>query len=199
MDAKKTKYHPVKFLDQLEGKKHLVMLYDKEKYADVIIARYCMNNLEKGGSCVFFTEDDPKIIRKRLIAAGLDVDRYERANSFRFFQTPKPGKEKVDFLSVLRFLRSESAKGMKPPFRFVGRTIRDIESTEGMRSGLALEKIGQEHFPEFDNAQLCYYDVRKMEQSKKEEWIKGLLKNHHQVIYASAPDKAVAFETDLLE
>src|SRR5580704_16083165 len=102
MNAKKTKYHPVKFLDQLEGNKHLVMLYDKEKYADVIIARYCMNNLEKGGSCVFFTEDDPKVIRKRLIAAGLDVDRYEYANSFRFFQTPKPGKEKVDFLSVLR-------------------------------------------------------------------------------------------------
>ena len=65
MNAQKTKYHPVKFLNQLEGNKHLVMLYDNEKYADVIIARYCMNNLVKGGSCVFFTEDDPKVIRKR--------------------------------------------------------------------------------------------------------------------------------------
>ena len=175
------------------------MLYDNEKYADLIIARYCLNNLEKGGSCVFFTEDDPKVMRKRLTAAGLDVGKNERADSFRFFQTPpKPGKEKVDFLSVLRFLRSESAKGMKPPFRFVGRTIRDIESEAGMRSGLALEKIGQEHFAEFDNAQLCYYDLRKMERSKKDEWVKGLLENHHQVIYASKPDKAVAFETDLL-
>jgi MEDS: MEthanogen/methylotroph, DcmR Sensory domain len=199
MNAKKTSYHPVKFLDQLEGNKHLVMLYDNERYADVIIARYCLNNLESGGSCVFFTEDDPKVMRKRLIASGLDVDKYERANSFRFFQTPKPREGKVDFLSILRFLRSESAKGMKPPFRFVGRTIRDIESKEGMRSGLALEKIGQEHFEEFDNAQLCYYDIRKMEQSRRDKWIEGLLENHHQVIYASKPDKAVAFETDLLE
>jgi hypothetical protein len=88
---------------------------------------------------------------------------------------------------------------MKLPFRFVGRTIREIESKEGMRSRLALEKIGQEHFAEFDNAQFCYYDIRKMGQSKKDKWVKGLLENHHQVIYASKPDKAVAFETDLLE
>ena len=199
MNARKTSYHPVKFLDRLEGNKHLVVLYDEEKYADVIIARYCLNNLAKGGSCIFFASEDPEQMRKRLIAAGLDVRRYERANSFRFFQTPKPRKEKVDFLTVLRFLRSESAKGMKPPFRFVGRTIQDIESVEGMRSGLALEKVGQEHFPEFDNAQLCYYDLRKMERSMRARWITGLIQNHHQVIYASKPDKAVAFETDLLE
>jgi uncharacterized protein YqgQ len=32
----------------------------------------------------------------------------------------------------------------------------------------------------------------------RDVWIKGLLKNHGHVIYASEPDKAVAFETDLL-
>jgi len=86
MNAKKTKYHPIKFLDKLDGNKHLVMLYDSEKYADVIFARYCLNNLERGGSCVFFTEDDPKLLRKSLASSGLDVEKYERANSFRFYQ-----------------------------------------------------------------------------------------------------------------
>jgi hypothetical protein len=33
----------------------------------------------------------------------------------------------------------------------------------------------------------------------RQKWISGLLKNHHYVIYASKPDKAVAFETALLE
>jgi hypothetical protein len=32
----------------------------------------------------------------------------------------------------------------------------------------------------------------------RDEWIRSLLKNHDHVIYASKPDKAVAFETDLL-
>jgi hypothetical protein len=37
------------------------------------------------------------------------------------------------------------------------------------------------------------------EQSQRDEWIKGLLKNRHHVIYASEPDRAAAFETMLLE
>jgi hypothetical protein len=38
-----------------------------------------------------------------------------------------------------------------------------------------------------------------MERSRRSEWVTGLLENHHQVIYAAAPNKAVAFETSLLE
>jgi hypothetical protein len=33
----------------------------------------------------------------------------------------------------------------------------------------------------------------------KHEWISSLSKNHHYVIYVSEPNKAVAFETTLLE
>jgi hypothetical protein len=88
---------------------------------------------------------------------------------------------------------------MKPPFRFVGRTITDTGTVSGMQLGLAVEKTGQDHFEEFDNSQMCYYDISGIEKSRREEWIRGLLKNHHHVIYASEPDKAVAFETVLLE
>jgi hypothetical protein len=35
--------------------------------------------------------------------------------------------------------------------------------------------------------------------TRKHEWISSLLRNHHYVIYASKPNKAVAFETALLE
>jgi hypothetical protein len=46
---------------------------------------------------------------------------------------------------------------------------------------------------------MCYYPISGIEQSRRDEWIRGLLKNHHHVIYASEPDRAVAFETMLLE
>jgi hypothetical protein len=88
---------------------------------------------------------------------------------------------------------------MKLPYRFVGRTITDTESIEGMRLGLVLEKAGHEHFEEFDNSQVCYYDISRIERTMRDEWIRGLLKNHHHVIYATEPEKAVAFETVLLE
>jgi hypothetical protein len=88
---------------------------------------------------------------------------------------------------------------MKPPFRFVGGTITDIETKEGMKFSILLEKTGHQHFDELNYSQICYYDISKIEPTRKEEWISLLLKNHHYVIYAVEPNKAVAFETMLLE
>lgn len=62
-----------------------------------------------------------------------------------------------------------------------------------------LERIGHELFSEFGNSQLCFCNIRKMEQTMRDEWVRGLLKNHHKVICASEPGKAAGFETMLLE
>jgi hypothetical protein len=199
LSAARARYHPVKFLDRLEGNKHIVMLYDDEKNADLMIARYLQNGLDEGGSCVFFTDSDPKVIEKRLSAQGLAVGRYKKEDRLRVFHTETSDGGKTDMLATLRAIRSESTKGMKGPFRFVGRTITDIESVGGLTLGMHVEKTGQEHFQEFDNSQLCFYDIRKLERSRRDEWVRGLLESHHQVIYASSPTKAVAFETSWLE
>jgi hypothetical protein len=200
MNAEKANYRPTKFLDRMEGNNHMVLLYDNQKYADLIIARYFLNGLQKGESCIFFTTDKPEIIEQRLSAEGIDIDSYKRTNSLRVFRTERSdANNKLDALGTLKRIREEATRGMKPPYRFVGRTIRDSGTIEGMNLGLVVEKTGHEHFEEFDNSQLCYYDISEIEQSKRDEWIIGLLKNHHYVIYATEPDKAVAFETMLLE
>lgn len=199
MSAKKTSYRPTKFLDGLEGNNHIVLLYDNPKYADLIIARYFLNGLEKGESCIFFTPDNPELVEARLSAQGVDIESYKKKNSLRFYRIERSDENKLDMLGTLKRIREDATVGMKPPFRFVGRTITDTDTIEGMRLGLAVEKTGQDHFEEFDNSQMCYYDISGIEKSKREEWIRGLLKNHHHVIYASEPDKAVAFETMLLE
>ena len=199
MSAEKANYRPIKFLDRMERNNHIVLLYDNEEYADLVISRYLLNGLQKGESCIFFTADKPEIIEERLSAEGIDVDSYKQTNSLRIFRIERSDADKFDALGTLKHIREEATKGMKPPYRFVGRTIMDTGSKEGMKLGLVVEKTGHEHFEEFDNSQLCYYDISGIEQSKRDEWIRELLKNHHQVIYASEPDKAVAFETMLLE
>jgi hypothetical protein len=65
--------------------------------------------------------------------------------------------------------------------------------------GITLEKTGNEHFDEFECSQMCYYDRSKIEQSLRPQWITNVLKNHHNVIYASEPDKALTFDTMLLD
>jgi hypothetical protein len=192
-------YRPVKFLDRLEGNNHIVLLYDEQKYADLIIARYLLNGLKNGESCIFFTSDEPVAVEKRLAAQGIDIALYKKKNSFRIFSIERSDSGKRDVLGTLKAIRAEATKGMKPPYRFVGRTITDTATVKGMKLGMVLEETGHEHFAEFDNSQLCYYDISGIEKSKRDQWIGGLLKNHHHVIYAGEPGKAVAFETDLLE
>jgi hypothetical protein len=199
MSAEKANYRPIKFLDRMERNNHIVLLYDNEEYADLVISRYLLNGLQKGESCIFFTADKPEIIEERLSAEGIDVDSYKQTNSLRIFRIERSDADKFDALGTLKYIREEATKGMKPPYRFVGRTIMDTGSKEGMKLGLVVEKTGHEHFEEFDNSQLCYYNISGIEQSKRNEWISELLKNHHHVIYASEPDRAVAFETMLLE
>ena len=200
MSTEEASYRPIKLLDKMEGKNHIVLLYyNEKKYADLVIARYLLNGLQKGESCIFFTSDKPETIEGRLFAKGIDVDSYKGTNSLRIFCIERSGANRLDVLDTLKSIREEATRGMKPPYRFVGRTIRDTGTIEGMNLGLIVEKTGHEHFEEFDNSQLCYYDISEIEQSKRNEWIRGLLKTHHYVIYASEPDKAVAFETMLLE
>lgn len=199
MSSEMTDYRPVKFVDKMEVNKHTVLLYDSQKYADVIIARYLLNGLTKGESCVFFTPDDPGEVEKRLAVQGIDVESYKRKKTLRIFHTDKSDSGKANALETLKRIRDDSTKGMDPPFRFVGRTITDTATIEGMSLGLVVEKTGHENFEQFDCSQLCYYDISGIEQSRKGEWIKSLLKNHHHVIYATEPNKAVAFETVLLE
>jgi MEDS: MEthanogen/methylotroph, DcmR Sensory domain len=200
MNSEETSYRPIKFLDKMEGNNHIVLLYDNEKYADLVIARYLLNGLQKGESCIFFTSDEPERIEERLFAEGIDVDSYKRTNSLRVFYIERSDtNNKFDALGTLKSIREEATKGMKPPYRFVGRTITDTGTIDGMNLGMVVEKTGHKHFEEFNNSQLCYYDISAIEQSNRDEWIRGLLKNHHYVIYASEPDKAVAFETKLLE
>jgi hypothetical protein len=199
MKADEASYRPLKFLDRMEGYNHIVLLYEDQKYADLIIARYFLNGLKKGESCVFFTADRPETIEERLSAEGIDVESYKRIGRLRVYRAKRSYSDDLDALSILKNIRQEATRGMKPPYRFVGRTITDIESKEGMLSGMAVEKTGHEHFREFDNSQMCYYDLSRLEQTMKDEWIRGLLRNHHQAIYASEPDRAVAFETTLLE
>jgi hypothetical protein len=199
MSTEGASYRPIKFLDKMEGNNHIVLLYYKEKYADLVIARYLLNGLQKGESCIFFTSDKPETIEERLFAKGIDVDSYKRTNSLRIFFNERADTNKLDVLGTLKSIREEATRGMKPPYRFVGRTIKNTGTIEGMNLGMVVEKTGHEHFEEFDNSQLCYYDISGLEQSNRDEWIRGLLKTHDHVIYASEPEKAVAFETMLLE
>jgi predicted transcriptional regulator len=192
-------YRPARFLDRLQGNKHVVLLYDDEGRADSMAARYFLNGIRDGGSCVYFTDEDHGRIRSRLEAQGLEAGRYESEKRLKVFTMPSPGAGEMDVMAALKAVRATATEGMRPPFRFAGKTIVDTESVDGMLRGMAVEKTENDNFDEFDSAQLCFYDIGKMEPTRRNEWVEGLLGSHGSVVYASDPDRAVAFDTDLLQ
>jgi len=206
MDTKKKNdlesYHPMKFVDQMERNKHILLLYDGQKYAHWVIGRYIHNGVAKGESCIFYTSDRPEIIEKQLTAEGIDVGFFKQKNKLRIYEVERSDDSKHDVLHAYKRRINEieeATKGMKPPYRFIGKTITDIGTNDGMKFGILLERSGHEHFNELNCSLLCHYDISKIEPTRRPEWISSLLTNHHYVIYASEPNKAVAFESTLLE
>src|SRR3546814_10755485 len=66
----KGNYHPMKFVDQMERNKHMVLLYDSKEYAYWVIARYFLNGLRNRESCILFTSENPRTIEKLLAKEG---------------------------------------------------------------------------------------------------------------------------------
>jgi MEDS: MEthanogen/methylotroph, DcmR Sensory domain len=193
-------YRPMKFVDQMKRNKHVLLLYDNQKYAYWIIGRYFRNGFAKGESCILYASDRSKVIEKRLSAEGIEIKPVKQKNLLRIYEVERlDGSNKHEVPHIIDKIKEDSKKSMKPPYRFVGGTLMDIESKDGMKFCISLEKTGHQHFDESNYSQICCYDISKIEPTRKHKWISSLLSNHHYVIYASKPNKAVAFETALLE
>jgi hypothetical protein len=192
-------YRPMKFVDQVERNKHILLLYDSQIYAYWIIGRYFHNGFAKGESCILYSSDRSEVIEKQLSVGGIDVNLFKQKNLLRIYEIERSEVNKLDLPHTIDRIREESKESMKPPYRFVGGTLTDTETKNGMKFCILLEKTGHQHFDEFNHSQICCYDISKIEPTGKHEWISSLLRNHHYVIYASKPNKAVAFETALLE
>jgi len=192
-------YRPMKFIDHMEKNKHILLLYNNQKYAYWVIGRYIHNGFAKGESCIFYTSDRPKIVEKQLSVEGIDVSLYKQKNMLRIHEVERSDDGRQNLPNVLNRIREEYPKDMKLHYRRVGGNITDLQTIDGMKFSISLEESGHQHFDELNYSQICYYDISKIENTRKPEWISSLLRNHHYVIYASEPNKAVAFETALLE
>ena len=115
--------------------------------AYLIIARYLLNGLKESLRS-FLLLTSPKRLKKCCLLKALISIKY--TNSLRIHRIDRSYSNKFDVLSSLKRIREEAIRGMKRPYRFVGRTITDTGSKDGMKLGLVLEKTGHEHFDDFD-------------------------------------------------
>lgn len=89
--------------------------------------------------------------------------------------------------------------GIKPYFRYVGRFIGNVSDKSGIKVQIEIEKKVQAIFDGLECGYVSTYDVSEIEPENRSRWLADLVKHHHYIIYATSPDKAVAFESNLLE
>ena len=192
-------YGPIKFLDNLPPKSHAVLLYDDKKYAELVTSHYISKGLERGESCVYLTFEDPRRIEGRLSRSGIDVESSKQRNLLRIYMLKRSDVNEGNPYDNLTKVIRESTIGLRPPYRFYRNFVPIEKSVKGMKLELLYEQLLHENFESLDLSLMCRHDLSEIEKSARTDFVETLLKNHDQVIYASEPEKAIAFDPSLLE
>jgi predicted transcriptional regulator len=192
-------YGPIKFLDNLPPKSHSVLLSDDKKYAELVTSHYISKGLERGESCVYLTFEDPRKIERRLSRSGIAVESFKHKNLLRVYTIKRSDINEGNPYDNLKKVIRGSTTGLRPPYRFYRNFVPIEKSVKGMKLELRYEQLLHENFKSLDLSLMCRHDLSEIEKSARTDFVETLLKNHHQVIYASEPEKAIAFDPSLLE
>lgn len=192
-------YPPIKQIDDLEDKvNHSMVLYDKEEYGQLVINRFIENGLKKGENVVCFTYTDVKMTEKNLEEYGIDVNLFKQRKQLHIIKVENTMKNIEEIKQNFEKFLDQIIMNLKIPFRFTGRTISNISTKEGIEMELVIEEMFHSKFDKRQYSFLCPYQVESIEDENKPQWLGLLMKNHHNLIYATEPEKSVTFATDLI-
>jgi hypothetical protein len=181
-----------------ENNHHSMVLYDDAKYGTAIKKQFIENGLKKGEHAICFTPDDVNLLEKEIASSGIDVDSYKQKNLLHFYHIEDITKRADGIKPGFDDIVKQVAANSKPPFRFVGKSISDVSTKEGMLAELEIERIFHSGFEKYHCSFLCPYDISGIEPKKRPQWLRQLFSYHHNLIYATTPEKAVTIDTDLL-
>ncbi len=199
MKFNSSQYPLLESVDDLEEKNHHSMvLYDEPKYGLLIRNRFVENGLKKGDTCVCITHEEVSKVENELELTRIDVDYFKQKNKLHVYHIENIMERKDGVISGFNNLVKKLTIDSKPPYRFVGRAINDITTNKGMEAELVIENLFHSQFVKYQCSFLCTYRVDDIEKTKRSIWLNKLLANHHNLIYATEPEKAVAFESELI-
>ncbi len=184
MSIYETSHMPFMYVDSLEQRQHILLLYEDPTYARMIEFRFIKNGLANGESCVYVTSEDSGHIVLKFLDYGIPLAYFQsgRIKVIQMHGTCDRGQQMLD--KCKKDVESILA-GLLPPYRIVGRIVPDVSTIDGMTVQMELEKEAHSGFDHFRGSVMCTYDMSKIEKTKREKWVKSLCENHHAVINAT--------------
>lgn len=189
---------PLRFIDKLDGKKHIVLYYENPTFGKKIQFRFMRNGLLKGESCIYSIDDneDPVSIENEMIDNGIDVEKYNKCGLLKIFKIPTLVKYSKDVLKGSNEIIDRMFFGLNLnlPFRMVVRMINELNTKEQIEANLTLEQFYHSKFDRFNGLVLCPYNVNYNPINTNGKWVENILKNHHSAIFITGPEEeGIAF------
>lgn len=169
------------FITHESDKKHIALLYDNQEDALDLEFQFIRNGLKKNENCIYATEEDPGFIILKMINYGIPYEYLKKL--FHVYRMPHPFNDPSGPLAGCENIKKMLFTDLKSPFRIVARLVSNIADMDGIKLEMMKEHETHEKFAEFDGTLMCSYDISKIEQSKRKEWLSQIHENHHAVIY----------------
>lgn len=186
---------PFQYIDSLEGKKHIILVYDDKTEGRLIQFRFLRNGLKLGENCFYLTHQDPQFIEREMAASGMiDAVQWIKRGLLHIYRLPDLSQDKEGMLEASRKIL-RMIQGHKPPYRIVGRAISDISTDMSMEVQYLLEKVLHPRFEEVEGSFLCYYDWQEIGGNRL-RWIEKLSRTHHAIIFATRFRRGMAFNLE---
>lgn len=187
----KENYEPLKFVDSLDSREHIVLLYEDHKYARMIEFHFLKNGLLKGERCVYATHDNPKIIEDEMRTSGIDIDAFMKRNLLHICQIPNPMDDPDGHVKGAEKIINMILTASQHPLRIVGRLVPNLNTEESISAELEIERYTHAAFNNFQFSLMCPYQLENIDVSTRCQWLKDLLKNHHVAIFAPKGGKGI--------
>ena len=174
---------PFKYIDSLEQKQHIALFYDDPEYARLIEFRFIKNGLLKGEHCVYATEEDSGTIVLKFLNYGIPM-HYFQTRKLRVIQMHERCGDRDEVLKKSKKDLETLIADLISPYRVVSRIVPNVSTIDGILVELELEKSAQRHFDDYCGSIMCPYDISKIEETKRKQWLEELRLSHHVCIYA---------------
>jgi hypothetical protein len=159
---------PFKYVDSLEPKQHIALLYEESEYARMIEFRFIKHGLEIGEQCVYATEEDSGSIILKMLNYGISL-KYFQSGILKVYQIHHTCGGRDEIMKRCKKDLDMILSNLLQPFRIVSRIVQDVSTTDGMSVELELECVTHKKFEDFGGSLICPYDISEIESSKRKQ------------------------------
>ena len=175
---------PESYLQSLDSKKHLVLIYDDDSVGRKIEFDFIKKGLEKNEISIYITHGQVKSIENQMTSFEIDVDYFKKKGTLKIIHIGNPAEDTLGFIDSVGLYLEKVLPDPQTPFRIVGRAMPDVGMQLSMAIQARWEKIlHKDIFDKLNGSILCTYDLSQIQANNEWiKWIRELEENHHAYI-----------------